>query len=58
MFEVVDQGPGTEFMATKPWQGTIDHSVPRNYKPSPLDLKEPEAALELEYIYGYRCKDV
>lgn len=40
-------------MAVKPWEGVIKNSVPRNYQASPLDLKEPEASLELEYIYGY-----
>jgi len=45
-------------MAVIPCQAVLDKSVPSKYKPSSLDLKEPNATLELEYIYGYWCHDV
>lgn len=58
MFEEVDMGEGDQFMAVKPWKGVIDHSVPTTYKPSKIDHEAPDANLELEYVYGYRCHDV
>ena len=30
---------------------------PTGYVPSPLDRQCPDASLELEYLYGYRCHD-
>ena len=58
LFEVEEIDDGDQWMATLPFLGTIKHSVPSNYKPSKLDRKEPDASLELEFVYGYRCHDV
>jgi len=58
LFEEQTVDAGDEFLAVKPWMGVIKNSVPRSYKASALDLKEPEASLELEYVYGYWCHDV
>lgn len=44
-------------MAVKPWLGVIKNSVPSNYKPSKSDYLGPDATLELEYVFGYRCHD-
>lgn len=44
-------------MAVKPWLGVIKNSVPSNYKPSKGDSQGPDATLELEYVFGYRCHD-
>ena len=44
-------------MAVKPWKGVVDHSVPSKYKASLRDGAAPDATLQLEYIYGYRCHD-
>jgi len=30
---------------------------PTGYSPQSSDLERPDASLELEYIYGYRCHD-
>lgn len=57
MFAEEEMGEGDQFMAVKPWQGVVDHSVPSNYRPSARDGEAPEAGLELEHIYGYRCHD-
>lgn len=40
-------------MAVKPWEGVVKNSEPTGYKPSAQELKEPNANLELEYVYGY-----
>ena len=48
---------GDQFMAVKPWKGVVDNSRPSAYKPSPRDGAAPDATLNLEYIYGYRCHD-
>ena len=58
LFATEDVGQGDEFMAVKPWKGVVDNSVPSDYKPSKLDGAKPDANLELEYVYGYRCHDV
>ena len=44
-------------MATKPWIGTVKNMVPTGFTPSKNDGNAPEASLELEYVYGYRCHD-
>mmetsp|Transcript_16129 Transcript_16129/g.13678 ORF Transcript_16129/g.13678 Transcript_16129/m.13678 type:complete len:121 (+) Transcript_16129:801-1163(+) len=44
-------------MAVKPWVGTVKATVPSSYNPSKGDSDEPEANLELEYVYGYRTHD-
>ena len=37
----------------------IDSSMgPSKYEPSAQDLQAPDASIELDYIYGYRCHDV
>ncbi len=45
-------------MAVKPWIGVIKNSVPTGYKPSRRDGAAPDASIDLEYVYGYRCHDV
>lgn len=57
MFAEEEMGEGDQFMAVKPWKGVVDNSVPSKYRPSKLDGAAPEADLELEHIYGYRCHD-
>lgn len=44
-------------MAVKPWLGVIKNSVPSNYKPSKNTSYDPDANLDLEYVFGYRCHD-
>ena len=58
LFENVEMGEGDQFMAVKPWLGVVQNSVPTNYKPNPRDSEAPDANLQLEHIYGYRCHDV
>lgn len=48
---------GDQFMAVKPWKGTVDNMVPTGFKPSKDQGEAPDASLELEYVYGYRCHD-
>jgi hypothetical protein len=45
-------------LAVKPFLGVIKNSVPTGYKPSKRDGAMPEAELDLEYVFGYRCHDV
>ena len=56
-FAEEDLGQGDQFMAVKPWLGVIKNSVPSSYKPSKTDFQGPDATLELEYVFGYRCHD-
>lgn len=57
LFEKVAEANGDQFMAVKPWKGAVDHMVPTGWKANRADKEGPDAALELEYIYGYRCHD-
>lgn len=56
-FAEEELGIGDQFMATKPWKGVVDNSVPSSYKKSKNDMLGPDATLELEYVFGYRCHD-
>lgn len=44
-------------MANQAWKSTVDSLRPTQYASSPLDSQRPDASLELEYVYGYRCHD-
>ena len=45
---------GDEFMAVKPWLGAIREPT-YNY---PVQTEAPpKVSIELEFVYGYRCKD-
>jgi hypothetical protein len=37
--------------------GAIKNAKPDNYKPSKNDILPPNASLDLEYVFGYRCHD-
>lgn len=53
-FEVEDAGDDMQkFMAVKPWIGAVKE--PDDHPP--VDMSEPDAEYELEYVYGYRCED-
>lgn len=56
LFTVEDAAAGDQFMATLPWLGAI--KAPTGYSPSDADTSKPDAALELEYVHGYRCRGV
>lgn len=57
MFAEEEMGDGDQFMACKPWVGVVNNSVPSKFKPSSNDGAAPDADLELEHVYGYRCHD-
>jgi len=43
-------------MAVKPWKGAMKE--PSNFKAPTKPHKRPKADLKLEYVYGYRSKDM
>lgn len=57
MFDKEEQEAGDQFMAIKPFEGTVRNSVPSNYKPSKSDGDTPNASLKLNYVHGFRCHD-
>ena len=57
MFDKEEQEVGDQFMAIKPFEGTVRNSVPTNYKPSKSDGDTPNASLKLNYVHGFRCHD-
>lgn len=56
LFKSEDIKDGDQFIAVKPWKGSVKE--PTGYKKNPGDEDAPDASLELEYVYGYRCHDV
>jgi hypothetical protein len=57
LFAREQEATGDQFMAVKPWKGTVDNMVPSRYVPTRSERERPDATLDLEYIYGYRCHD-
>ena len=57
MYDVEEIDAGDQFLAVKPWLGTVKNSVPTGYAPRKGESDAPEASLELEYVHGYRCHD-
>jgi len=57
-FDEDEEEEGDQFMAVKPWEGVVKNSVPTGYKPNKRDGTAPDASIQLEYVYGYRCHDV
>ncbi len=53
----VEDAKGEQFMAVRPWEGVIKNSKPTHYHPSANEGAMPDAELQLEHIYGYRCFD-
>jgi hypothetical protein len=51
----VQGGGGDEFMAVKPWLGTVLNTAP-SVLPR-IDASAPDVALELEWVHGYRSED-
>lgn len=39
------------------WVTQVKNSIPSDYKPRPGESNPPEASLQLDYVYGYRCHD-
>jgi len=52
-FECEEVGEAKEFLAVKPWVG----SVVAPSDPPPVDKSQPDIQYELEYVYGYRSAD-
>lgn len=57
IFALEEVGGGDQFMAVKPWVGTVKNTVPDGWKPKPSDGDVPDATLSMSYIHGYRCHD-
>ena len=45
-------------MAVKPWMGAIKEPTPPFYNNKKEGSKEPTCTITLEYVYGYRTKDM
>lgn len=57
IFALEEVGGGDQFMAVKPWVGTVKNTVPDGWKQKPTDGDVPDATLSMSYIHGYRCHD-
>lgn len=47
---------GDQFMAVKPWMGAIKEPSYQYYNDKKYGFKPPKVDLQIEYVYGYRCK--
>lgn len=45
-------------MAVKPWMGAIKEPTYEYYNSKKYGHKPPKASLSIEYVYGYRTKDM
>ena len=41
----------------QPWIAQVRNAAPSEYKPKKGESNPPEACLQLDYVYGYRCHD-
>lgn len=53
----LDEENADEFMAIKPFVGVVKNSVPSDFDSKKVNMNEPNANLELEFVHGYRCFD-
>lgn len=53
----VQEADADQFMAVKPFLGVVKNSVPSGFNEKKVNLNEPDANLELEFVHGYRSFD-
>jgi len=57
IFEAQRGQGGDEFMATKPWLGTITRMKPKEFDPRSISNDAPDVDMELWFVHGYRGND-
>ena len=57
LFEEQEIDAGDQFMAVKPYLGTVINSAPSNSKEFKGNLDPPEMDMRLKYVHGYRAFD-
>jgi microtubule-associated protein-like 6 len=57
LFEEQETEGGDQFMAVKPYLGTVLNSAPSNSKEFKGNLDPPEMDMKLKYVHGYRAFD-
>lgn len=57
IFEEQLNNGGDEFMAVKPWLGTITRMKPKNFDPKTISNDAPDVDMELWFVHGYRGND-
>ena len=57
MAELFAQGGGDEFMAVKPWLGTISVMKPSDFDKNKVRNEAPDCDMELQWVHGYRSFD-
>ena len=55
--ELFQQGGGDEFMAVKPWLGTISVMKPKSFDKKKVSTSAPDCDMELTWVHGYRAFD-
>ena len=57
IFEEQSKQGGDEFMAVKPWLGTITRMKPTDFDPKSISSDAPDVDMELWFVHGYRGND-
>ena len=57
IFEEQSKSGGDEFMAVKPWLGTITRMKPKDFDPRSVSNDAPDVDMELHFVHGYRGND-
>lgn len=57
IFEFQAPPEAEQRMAIQPWKNVIKYGRPSEYQSDSTEGTIPDADLELEYVYGYRCHD-
>jgi microtubule-associated protein-like 6 len=57
IFEEQSQQGGDEFMAVKPWLGTITRMKPKDFDPRSISNDAPDVDMDLSFVFGYRGSD-
>jgi microtubule-associated protein-like 6 len=50
-------GGGDEFMAVKPWLGTITRMKPKNFDMKSISNDAPDIDMDLHFVFGFRGND-
>ncbi|CAD8200325.1 unnamed protein product [Paramecium octaurelia] len=58
VFSQEETDEGDQFMACKPWMGAIKEPTYQYYSSKTDGHKPPKCDLEIEYVHGYRTKDM
>ena len=57
LFEQQQNSGGDEFMAVKPWLGTITRMIPDDFDAKKISTDAPDVDMDLHFVHGFRGQD-